>query len=39
MYCKKSPKGLESVQTGVNLVGTSLKLAQKDDKAHYGKSR
>jgi phage-related protein len=38
-FQKKSPKGIKTAQTDVDLVSTRLKLAQKDYEARYGKSK
>ena len=38
-FQKKSPKGIKTAQTDVDLVGTRLKLAQQDYEARYGKPK
>lgn len=38
-FQKKSPKGIKTAQGDIDLVGTRLKLAQKDYEARYGKSK
>jgi len=36
-FKKKSPKGVKTAATDVDLVGQRLKLAQQDHKARFGK--
>ena len=36
-FQKKSPKGIKTAQTDVELIGRRLKSARKDYEAHYGK--
>jgi len=38
-FQKKSPKGIKTAQTDVDLVSTCLKLAQNEYEARYGKSK
>ena len=38
-FQKKSPKGIKTAKTDVDLVSTRLKLAQQDYEARYGKSK
>ena len=38
-FQKKSPKGVKTAQTDIDLVGTRLKLAQQDYEARYGKPK
>ena len=39
VFQKKSPKGIKTVQTDVELVGRRLKSARKDYEARYGKGK
>jgi len=38
-FQKKSPKGIKTARTDVDLVSKRLKVAQQDYEARYGKSK
>lgn len=38
-FQKKSPKGVKTAQTDIDLIGRRLKLAQQDYEARYGRPK